>query len=273
MVRSAIAKVLYERTPEKVPDLYLKFARSLSKTDTVLTFNYDTLLERAMEEVGLPYRLFPDRYSDVDTWKDELEYFKLHGSIDWFDRAPYERLVRYAAESQSPWEVKHHVFGQDRLVKPIQITDGPRAADDRLQDLYRVRDLGPLMESDFWKCSPMLLSPSHSKTLYSEPLLDLWWGIQNLGGPNLGMGVIGYSLPIYDEYARQALYSLFRNYTELESLLELDGQKKTKLKLLDFQVDGDETNLRAAYRFVNWSRTELWLEGFNEDSIDWFFDT
>ena len=65
MVRRAIAKVLFELTPDQPPELYKEFVRKLDHTDTVLTFNYDTLLESALESEGISYRLFPNRYSDI----------------------------------------------------------------------------------------------------------------------------------------------------------------------------------------------------------------
>lgn len=51
--------------PKRLPDVYLEFARRLNTSDQVLTLNYDLLMERALEEVGLPYRRFPRRYSEI----------------------------------------------------------------------------------------------------------------------------------------------------------------------------------------------------------------
>ena len=65
MVRHAIVKVLHERTPTSPPVLYRRFVKSLNLTDYVITFNYDTLLESALEAEGIPYRLFPMRFSEV----------------------------------------------------------------------------------------------------------------------------------------------------------------------------------------------------------------
>lgn len=42
-----------------VPQLYLDFARRLEPRDIVFTFNYDTLLERALDAIGEPYRCSP----------------------------------------------------------------------------------------------------------------------------------------------------------------------------------------------------------------------
>lgn len=90
-LRWAIGKVLHDATPVKIPQLYLDFCSQLNTTDEILTLNYDMLLERALEAVELPFRRFPNRYSEVSDWSstvdtsgpDELCIMKLHGSIDW----------------------------------------------------------------------------------------------------------------------------------------------------------------------------------------------
>jgi hypothetical protein len=89
VVKWLLGQVLAEGTPspERIPDLYLDFARELQPEDHVLTFNYDVLLERALDAVGKPYRLFPHRFKEV--WDDgagigeldcgEVVVLKLHG--------------------------------------------------------------------------------------------------------------------------------------------------------------------------------------------------
>jgi hypothetical protein len=57
MIRQAIGEVINERTPpiDRLPDFYYRFADALSVHDTVLTLNYDLLLERALTAVGKPF--------------------------------------------------------------------------------------------------------------------------------------------------------------------------------------------------------------------------
>src|SRR5262249_5980042 len=64
IVKTLIGEILTERMParDKLPDLYLHFAEILKPNDIVLTFNYDVLLEWALERAAIPFRLFPDRY-------------------------------------------------------------------------------------------------------------------------------------------------------------------------------------------------------------------
>ena len=283
MVRRAIAEILHRRTPQTPPALYRAFARKLNPSDWVLTFNYDTLLESALEAEEIPYRLYPLPFSkigwagnEVDDSKEEVVVLKLHGSIDWYDRTGYERKMEDMETCPIPYEVKDPVFGKNRVVEPVQITDGPRSKDDYLAKIYRVRNLELLLDSDiwkerFWECCPFILPPSESKLLYLQPLRDLW-GIKKMGGLNLSICVVGYSLPTYDEYVRQAFYSMFSNYTAYEPNLEFQGREKTPIRILDYNpTDRDGANIQSRYRFADWSRTELNLGGLNESTIEWLF--
>jgi hypothetical protein len=58
VAKTLIGQVLSERMPKaaEIPPLYLNFAKKLRPGDTILTFNYDTLLERALEVTGVPFR-------------------------------------------------------------------------------------------------------------------------------------------------------------------------------------------------------------------------
>lgn len=279
MIRQAIAKVLYEHTPDAPPAIYREFAKRLDLCDMVLTFNYDTILESALEQEGVGYRLFPNRYSKigwgmntVDDSKDEVVVLKLHGSINWFDKAVYDRAVARGRTYPEPYEVKHPVFGNQRIVDSRPITDGPRDEGDPLASIYQVSNLERVLNWGFWECCPLILAPSQTKLFYSQPLRDFWWGIQRAGGLNLGLGVIGYSLPSYDAYARQALYHVFSNYTGYAPDLEMFGRKKGKIRIIDMRPPGDSgAEIRGRYRFADWGRTDLWLDGFNHKSLDWFF--
>jgi hypothetical protein len=51
--------------PKEVPELYKLFASKLNPLDWIITFNYDTLLEQALDLIGTPYRLFPRRYTEI----------------------------------------------------------------------------------------------------------------------------------------------------------------------------------------------------------------
>lgn len=279
MIKTAIARVLYERTPDEPPSEYRYFARSLNAGDIIFTFNYDTLLEKALEAEDIPYRLFPNRFSEIhdqfstiDTSVEEVTLLKLHGSIDWFARTTYDEITHAIQQTSPNHQPKNPVFGPDKIVTSEPLTSGPRPKNDPLTDVVKVEDISPLLERGFWECPPLILSPSRTKILYFQPFKDFWYGLQESGGLNLSLGVIGYSLPSYDDYARQALYHVFQNYTGYEPDLELFGHQKTKIRIIDYRPDSEsEADLRARYRFADWSRTELRLDGFSKDSAEWLF--
>jgi len=275
MIRSAIARILLAATPSRLPDTYVAFARALSLNDWIYSFNYDTVIEQALDSAGIPYRLFPDRYTavyplscTVDNSVDEVVVLKMHGSIDWFDRRSYDDLC--AVVPGHPPE--HPIFGPQALVAAAPLVEGPRQNDDPLNGVVRVRELHSIIDQPFWQCCPLILAPSSSKLLYSRPLRPFWRGLQRIGGLDLNVGVVGYSLPPNDPYAQQAIYHVARNYQHYEPDLEFEGKRKTPFRVLDFRESPDaKAALRERYRFLDWSRSEVWTEGLSEQSVQWLF--
>lgn len=284
MIRQAIGQVISSMTPtdSKVPDAYRRFAAQLNSTDYIYTFNYDTLLEHVLELEGIPYRLFPWRYSKVNALSctidtstpDELVLIKLHGSVDWFSRRGFDEFEQQIKDVPHAYpkgyKTEHPLFGYDAVVTPSPLTDGPRPANDSLLTLYRVKDTGKALGRSFWECTPFILSPSITKIFYAEPLMDLWRGLQRGGGLNLSLGFIGYSLPAYDNYAIQAIYHVARNYQYHRPDFEYEGRRKTKVRIIDFQPNDESIRrFRDRYRFLDWSRTEACFTGFDASSADW----
>ena len=170
-----------------------------------------------------------------------------------------------------PYRVKHPVFGPDKVVVSEPIVDGPRFVDDPLLQLYRVKAPASVYAKSYWECPPFLLSPSLSKLLYVKPLAEFWYGLGSSGGLNLGFGVIGYSLPIYDDYACLAIYKIARNYQGYEPDLQLDGRAKRPVRILDYRpTDEARKDLQAKYQFLDSRRTEYWYDGLSDDGIESF---
>ncbi len=284
LIRHYIGQILLERTPtdiESIPSLYRKFVHFLNPSDRIFTFNYDNLLERVLDAEGISYRLFPHRFSEINTTfntidsshdDDEIVVTKLHGSIDWFDRTAYNERLQIASQDSISYFPKHPVFGADALVHPIPLVEGPRSHDDPLNLVFRVPDPSPLYQKPRLSCAPLILSPSRTKFIYARPLKDFWWGLEDMGGLNLSLIIVGYSLPVYDEYARMVLYHVARNFTEFEPDLEFLGRKKSAVRILDERSDpSEEKELRDRYRFINPKRCEFWMDGLSEKGIEWLF--
>jgi len=280
VVKTLIGEILAERMPEDIPQHYLSFARLLKPDDYVLTFNYDVLLERALECAEVPYRLYPNRLKAnpfgkgmlVDNSKKEVIVLKLHGSIDWFDRANYARLEADRIEQGFEPGGRDLVFQDPARFGAIPLLEGPRFADDPLREMYRVREIEQLYQSGpLFLATPSLLNPSAMKILYSALVRDFWWGLGYVGAMNFRMAVIGFSLPPQDEYARQVIYRLVKNYQTVSWGKNWDdaGHKKTPLTLVDFRrTSGQEQSFRQRYAFVDWSKAQTHFGGFDEKAIE-----
>ncbi len=264
---------------KEVPQLYLEFAKRLDPSDVVITFNYDTLLERALDTVGKPYRLFPTRYKRfsefagvVDDRRDEVIVLKVHGSIDWFDRSAFERRVDHHRREKAP-PPEDIIFSHESALGLVSIVDGPRHDLDPLRRVYRAKNLKALYAKGLlFLATPRILPPSAAKLLYASRMNDFWEGMGNAGYYNFGMAIIGFSLPAQDEYARQILYEWVTNYQQASWDNEELGLKKTPLAIVDFFAD-DKSKARFVdrYRFVDWTRASLSGNGFDQASLDKIF--
>jgi len=75
--------------------------------NTVISFNYDTVLEDALSRIGVPidYGISPDLVTFHDSWKSgqvignkPLKLLKIHGSVNWFQDEPeLQNLIIYRA--------------------------------------------------------------------------------------------------------------------------------------------------------------------------------
>ena len=280
VVKWLLGQILTERTPspDDIPDCYLDFARNLQPDDYVLTFNYDILLERAMEKVRKPYRLFPYRSK-----RKEVILLKLHGSVDWFDKTQRLALEQEHGH-QSVASFPHPVFNNAVELDVFSIDDGLRDNDDPLGQMYRVGNVDLLYEEMaatrygrdvHFMGAPWLLTPSTMKILYAEKLREFWYGMNNLGFYNGGMVIVGYSLPSQDEYARQAVYTIVRNYQENYGWNEdLFDRRKSPLVLVDLCQDEESLRrLEDSFKFVNWDRAQLIRSGFGSEAVASMFGT
>jgi hypothetical protein len=264
-----------------IPKLYLEFVRRLDLHDTVITFNYDTLLERALDAVAKPYRLFPTRYEDINEWggtvdnsRDEVVILKVHGSIDWFDRSRFERRIEWHQKENAP-PPTDLIFSNEKALGLKRLVDGPRSDTDPLRNIYRAQNLKALYAKDLlFLATPHILPPSAGKLLYATRMHDFWEGMGNAGHYNFGMAIVGFSLPVQDEYARQILYSLVTNYQRFNWSADPFGLGliKCPLAIVDFFPDaGAESRFRERYCFVDWSRADLSGRDFDLDSLDVIF--
>ncbi len=264
---------------DNVPKLYTEFAKRLEPDDYIITFNYDTLLEQALDTIGKPYRLFPTRFKQVgqfggtvDNERDEVVILKMHGSIDWFDRTQFERRIANHARMSAP-PPSDIIFSDEATLGLVRLVDGPRHEKDPLKNIYRAKNLKALYDKNLlFMATPRILPPSTTKLLYATRLNDFWEGMGNGGYYNFGMAIVGFSLPDHDEYTRQILYDLVTNYQRHNWDTDELNRKKSALAIVDYFPDSAaEQRFRDRYRFVDWSRADLIGSGFDLASLDKIF--
>ena len=281
MIRKAIGEVIHLRTPKahNLPEAYHRFAESLTTHDIVITFNYDIILERALEHVGKPYRLFQHRYKEigeysntVDSEKDEVIVLKLHGSVDWFNNKEFLSTKESLDSKDSSSLPIHSVFDDPTRYEAAPIVDGPRSPDDPLLHIHRIRDADAYYQLDKGFNAPFLLSPSYVKFVYVPPLLDFWHGLGCAGGYNLGISIIGFSLPKHDEYIRQILFNMISNYQQSWWDEELLETLKDDVKFVDFKkVGAEQEEYLRRYGFSNEEKSAFWLDGFSMEAVEFLF--
>jgi hypothetical protein len=279
IVKTLLAQILVERTPARdgLPAFYYDFAASLEPNDYVLTFNYDVILERALEAVGKPFRLFPDRFESVhtthgvvDSSRQEVVVLKLHGSVDWFDRRTYAELEEGHMELGVSSKPRHPVFGPESGTVTVPLLEGPQFPHEPLRSMHRVLDVESLYSSNLlFRATPWLLSPSATKFIFANTLKRFWWGLGRAGRWNLGVVIIGYSLPPHDDYARQALFRLIKNFQESWWDEEFAGTyRKQPVLLIDRRLRPDDVEgYRRRYGFVDPEKAVYHLKGFDEAAV------
>lgn len=111
------------------------------------------------------------------------------------------------------------------------------------------------------------------KFVYSEPLLGFWNGMGRAGGYNLGISVVGFSLPKHDEYIRVGLYQMISNYQQSwwnEKML--GSMLKDNVRIVDFRHNENGiAELKSRYNFVDATKADYFLAGFGNDAIEFLF--
>lgn len=262
------------------PNLYKEFARRLQPGDTVFTFNYDTILETALDYVGKPYRLFADRFekigqfaNTVDSSDDhEIVVLKMHGSIDWFDNSFVKNSMSFRKPMGLPIP-DYSIFSRKEEFGLENIVAGPRPENESLSNIYRAKNYNAVYQDglSFFE-PPKILTPSAAKILYSNGLHDFWTGISKAGHYSFGLSIVGFSLPQHDEYMRQILYKVMKNYQNSYWAEGFNGMKKTPVTMVDYFANSQAEQLyRERYKFVDWNKTHVIGTGFDLASLDHIF--
>ncbi len=279
LIRNYISKVIFDKQNEIKEsnfNLYELFVEKLRPEDIVITFNYDTILEKVLDKKKIKYRLFPVRYDEVNenegilnTISDEVIILKMHGSIDWFSIKNYREQFKHHLKHKNYYPPSMSIFDNRIKFQPEKIIDEPYLSDSGLQDIYKVKNLGDYFSiSSLMTEAPLILSPSMNKILYINPLLDFWWGFGHNGSFSKNIVIIGFSMPKHDAYLTQCIYSVINNY---QNSSYQEKYEKSKIILVDYRTDElGICDYKNTYNFANQKKAVFYFNGFNEEVLNYF---
>ncbi len=276
--RPIIQETLIDASPWTSDDLYRRFAQHLTHNDVVLTFNYDTLLEQALDDIGNPYSLTP-KWWLVDR-KDSVRYInllKLHGSIDWYDRRYHDFRRRTYREEWPGLDIPDDdpIFGPNPTVPTEPLSRGQTEqgfGDEILSRVFRVPDIKPLYFQIAnsgcppWHLVPFMLPPAYDKLLGYEAIAELWSSMHLTGDVYSSITIIGYSMPKHDSHAYEALGRLLVAYQrggEKNSW----GHRRVPIQIVTL-ADSKECALKNI-PFLKPDKTKVWHEGFDIEALQW----
>ena len=281
--RRAIQEILTEAMPERIPDVYRHFASRLTSHDTIITFNYDTLLEKALDAIGKPYSLAPEWWLAEPLTEDGLRYvnlLKVHGSVDWYDRKPYDDYMSEQGQYYDKvLQPQDPIFGPNPRVRAEPLSRG-RTDEEMgkriIPRVVRVPDYGELLyvrdELDRGFVVPFMLPLAHDKILGHEPVLDFWWSLQRIvGHETSGITMIGYSMPKHDQYAYEAISAIFMEYQKLYDAKATFMFEHTRKPIQIINKAESAQGIIEDLPFMESSKLRMWHGGFSPQSVTWAF--
>ncbi len=187
--------------------------RVLDEGAAVATFNYDTLLERAMiEELGgepwdpvlayqAPFDLFEPR--DGESFEEfrsakfpapahPAPFLKLHGSLNWFRIAGGGEIVK---DASGLLVQRHERLGQS-LVRPVEGLAGPSTT-------------GHTFQSNSTLLEQLIITPVLNKAVDERPFADVWRRAKEEMRACSRLVVCGYSFPPSDFATRRLFLESF----------------------------------------------------------------
>jgi len=290
IMRFLIAAVLNQKLKcIRKKTLYKKFVGFLCPEDIIISLNYDTLLERVLEEEKIEYRLFPPTLCEKRlnfSPKPGVTILKVHGSINWFDYSEYRKIIdRNKRDNHGTFQRLSSDFIFNNQVEhldlqPLIPSGFKTIKETRLKDVYCISptDLDSYIEAynSPWDriekglpraiTHPVILGPSYTKLLYSQSIKDLFYDASQYGADADKIIIIGCSVAQYDRYIRQWLFDISRMYY---------GRHKPKKNILVVNRPSArkvEKELKMNYSFMGKGKVDYNFNGFSEKVLPEIFD-
>lgn len=231
-----LAKTIAEHTPstEKIPQLYLDFASQLHERDIVITFNWDGLLELAINAVGKSYTY---------NWSDDgaIKLNKLHGSVNWRLNQP-SHLGKPI--NTLGWESLKFTEG----MMDAEIYHSPNLLNYTTWDSY----------SSLGEVEPFLVLPGYGKAFDVRSNAVLWYKPEFAFATTHDIYIIGLSLAPDDYFIKSLFLS---NLPYIGSYSGVEGRK--------IFVINPDPKAEENYKFIlSRGSAELMNENFSKNHVD-----
>jgi len=205
-----IGHVLLEITNGRLCPLHKKLADQLTNDDTVITLNYDLLMDTAlqskgkwMQDTGYGIRfksvIEGGKFVDVNSSaKSQIPYLKLHGSLNWLHGENPYNWMRIGS---------HLPLGQDIfLLRKIDHKISSEPIDILGKYEYEENDL-------YYDLVSLLIAPRADKPYGSFPeAFNVLWDIAKSAIETAEeIIIIGYSIPISDTRCQQLIGNATNN--------------------------------------------------------------
>jgi hypothetical protein len=245
-----LCDVIFEKDSDADLEPIRRWAKTLGPHDSVLTFNYDTLVERALTEVGKSWN-----HGMPKECGEGIAVFKLHGSIDW--------IVAHRNDAQVS-DASGHDLLFDKQNENRRGKDTGDVEDDCR--LWRCRTREQLQKSILWRDlqgAPIgwpktvgIAGLGMYKQLHRVPGLVFPWarGMNQLYNADLGV-VVGFSMSEFDTMAQM-------QFAEV-AMKRQEEHRPLSVTVID-RVANETTieRFRRVFRFVEFVQSP-------HEAVDW----
>ncbi|MFK5978289.1 MAG: hypothetical protein QM488_05320 [Rhizobiaceae bacterium] len=227
-----LSKAIALHTPEPcdVPDYYMKFAKSLTPDDVVVTFNWDLLLEKVIIKSGGQFS-----YS-FEVGK--IHIIKLHGSINWINNEP--RAMRG--------------IRSDFDYQPLGLNGGLVKNEIFCSNLLSQVDQWHQAQALIGQVKPLIVLPGYGKGFDIRQLSALWYRLEFLAERTGGVSIIGLNVS-HDDFIVESLFRyLFRGvFSDDEKISVLNPEPMVEQRFRDFSRGAE---------------IEFFCEKFSQDTLE-----
>lgn len=172
---------------------------------TLMTFNYDILLDYTLTTYGVPF----DYGLEGSPSADKVALLKLHGSINWAHCGQCKVIVPL---SLVPW-ISSRTSGSRRTIIDV----GTQVSRSNHKECSYVYD-----------STPLLVPPTWNKTPHHPQVVNVWRAAARRLGTAENIALVGYSLPETDSFFRYLFALGTQSDTRIKQILVVNPDTNEK---------------------------------------------